>query len=45
VQDLYVTLSRDKEPGKDSYDFKSAEWDETDEVVISPSNQPYCTDW
>lgn len=32
----YVSLSRDKEPGKESYDFKSTSWASSDEVVIAP---------
>lgn len=32
----YVSLSRQKEPGKESYDFKSTSWASSDEVVIAP---------
>jgi len=43
-QDLYITFSRDKEPGKDSYDVRSASWSDNDEVVLVPGAEHYCTD-
>lgn len=41
-QDLYLTTSREKEPGRNSYDLKSTSWDETDEIVIEPDSIYYC---
>jgi len=43
-QDLYVTLSREREPGKTNYDYKSTSWAGTDEIVIQPDMALYCTD-
>lgn len=37
IHTSYVSLSRDKEPGKESYDFKSTSWASLDEIVIAPS--------
>jgi hypothetical protein len=43
-QDLYVTFSRDKEPGKESFDVRSTSWSDNDEVVLAPGAAHYCTD-
>jgi hypothetical protein len=43
-QDLYVTTSSDREPGKTQYDFKATSWDMDDEVMIAPTTEKYCTD-
>jgi hypothetical protein len=45
-QDLYLSVSRDKEPGKTQYDLKSTSWAGSDEIAFSKAETPskWCTD-
>lgn len=42
-QDLYVTFSAEKEPGKENFDARSTSWSDNDEVLLAPGGPHYCT--
>jgi len=43
-QDLYMTVSREKEPGKSQYDLKSTTWAGSDEIDFNSELALYCQD-
>jgi len=42
--DMYITNSRDREPGRDQYDLKSTKMAGAESIVIRPGDDLYCVD-